>query len=421
MENLITLNEEQKKAYDFILKGKNVLLLGQAGTGKSYVVSKIKKYYDENNINYGITAPTGIAAYNINGKTLNSFLGIGLGKDTAELMYSKVNYGIKKKLKKLEVLIIDEISMLNSELFDKISLYLSLIKNNTLLFGGIQLILIGDFFQLQPITGDFCFTSDLWNDCKFNIIQLTTIIRQQNDPLFQEILLGLRYGICSENTYAILKEQKYDKFKDSVVKPTKLFSRNENVDDINLKEFKKIKSIHNHSIIYNTLFYDEKNQLVPLFDVFSQLNSLSIPESIELSIGCQVIVTFNINIENGLVNGTRGVIIDIQKNFVVIQLVNNQTCEIHPQKIPINLDDKIKGYAVFMPLKLAYALTIHKCQGMTMDAIQIDIGKKIFTYGQAYTAISRAKDLKSVEILDISKSSFKINPTVLEFYKSIQS
>jgi hypothetical protein len=145
---------------------------------------------------------------------------------------------------------------------------------------------------------------------------------------------------------------------------------------------------------------------------------LDIPESIELCVGAQIVILANINQDEGIVNGTRGVIVDLKPTCVIIKRIDNSIVEIRYHKTVSTEDKDI--FINFMPMKLAYALTIHKAQGMTLDAIEIDIGNKIFASGQAYTAISRAKNLKSIKIKDISINSFIVNSDVLEFYKDIE-
>lgn len=401
----LSLNIKQQIAYDFVNTGKNILITGPAGTGKSYTLNNIVNYLNKNKKNYGITAMTGCAAVLIGGQTLHSFLGIGLANDSIENTIFKLktrkNF-LYNKLKKLDNLIIDEISMMDSNLFNFIYNYLKKIKENDLPFGGIQLILVGDFYQLPPINGLYCFESNLWNGSNINIIQLTELIRQNDDIVFQEILQEIRNKKCSKKIYNILKDLSNTTFENNII-PTKLFPLNKNVDEINNKEY--------------NLLCKKNNNVVNKYIAFSTLKTFKTePYNIELTIDAQIMITRNIDISSGIANGTRGIVIELKKNSVIIKDLYNNLHEIFYYQDKINTND----YINFMPIRLAYALSIHKSQGMTIDALEIDIGNKIFISGQLYTALSRAKSLKSIRIIDIHPDSFMNNCKVKNFYNNIE-
>jgi len=183
------MNEKQLEALNIVKNRSNLFLTGAAGTGKSYTIKAIINYLESININYGLTAMTGCAAVLIGGQTIHSFLYMNISRNLNEIYSNLEKFrGYLNKLKKLDVLIIDEISMMDDELFELINNLLMKIKNNNLLFGGVQLILVGDFYQLPPINGDFCFTSNIWNLLDLKKIILTDIIRQKDDMTLQEIL-----------------------------------------------------------------------------------------------------------------------------------------------------------------------------------------------------------------------------------------
>ena len=414
---IIKLNTEQQMAIDAFKKGNNIFLTGPAGTGKSVTLKEIIKYCNNNNINFGVTATTGTAAFLIGGKTLHSYLGIGLAKDSAEEIYKFVRYKLKHiadKLRNLSVLIIDEISMLDTELFNKISEYLCFIRKSNKAFGGLQLILTGDFCQLEPVQGEFCFNSNIWPLLNLQTIYLHKLIRQDGDKEFQKMLSKLRYGICSERTFNKLLELKNTTFGD--VKPTKLYPYNIDVDKINKQEYDKLITSGAEMKKYITKYplITSKNK----DKIEKWIKSIELPEFVELCVGAQVMVIANIDQDNGIVNGTRGVVIELKDKSVFIKRVNGLIHEVKFHKNTDSLDPTF--CAEFIPLKLAYAITHHKSQGATLDAIEIDIGTKVFAAGQAYTAISRARDLNSIKIVAISKKSFIANKDVLEFYKKIE-
>ena len=235
------LNTKQQKAFDMAKLGNNMLITGLAGGGKTTIIKSIIAYANENNINIAATASTGMAAFLIGGSTIHSYLGIGIAKDPADELDKKVNkkFFIANRIKKLQILIIDEISMIDKELFTKISEFLCIIKKKSKPFGGIQMVLSGDFTQLPPISGQFCILSDVWGLAKFKTIILDINIRQDGDPIFQNILTELRWGICSSETLSILEGLKNTTFAEGIV-PTKLYSLNVNVDKINNSEFNKL-------------------------------------------------------------------------------------------------------------------------------------------------------------------------------------
>ena len=413
---VIKLNTEQQNALDAFMKGDNIFLTGPAGTGKSVTLNKILEFCNSKNIKSGITATTGTAAFLIGGKTLHSYLGIGLAKESAKEIYEYVRYKLKHtadKLRDISVLIIDEISMLEGELYEKISKYLSYIRRDPKPFGGLHIVITGDFCQLEPVSGTYCFKSEEWTRSALKTIYLHKLVRQDGDLEFQRILSQLRYGKCTEKTYQRLLQLKNTEFGE--IKPTVLYPKNFNVDIINKKEYEKLIESGAQKNIYKLI-------LPPLAKNRDKANkwitSLEIPESIELCIGAQVVVLANINQDAGIVNGTRGKVIDLKPKSVIIKRIDGSTYEIVYHKTVSSEDPNI--YVSFMPLKLAYALTIHRSQGMTLDAVEIDIGSNIFAAGQAYTALSRAQSLKSVKIKAVAKNSFIIRPEVLELYKGIE-
>jgi ATP-dependent DNA helicase PIF1 len=414
---VIKLNTEQQEALDSFKKGKSIFLTGPAGTGKSVTLKEIIKFCEQENKKFGVTATTGTASFLLSGKTLHSYLGIGLGKESAEEIFKFVRYKLKHvadKLRSLDVLIIDEISMLDKELFEKISEYLCLLRKNSKPFGGLQLVLTGDFCQLEPVNGEYCFLSNVWKRINMETIYLHKLIRQDGDIEFQRMLSKFRYGKCSVYHYQKLLSLANTEFGD--VKPTKLYPKNVDVDRINKEEYDKLIKSGAQMIKYDNKLptVNSKNKE----KVEKWVKSLELPESIQLCIGAQVVVLANIDQDAGIVNGTRGVIIDLNKSIVTIKRVDGSYFNI-PYYKTTNVEDNTL-VVQYMPLKLAYALSIHRSQGQTLDAIEIDIGTKIFAAGQAYTAISRAKDLKSVKIVSVSKNSFIVNEHVKDFYQKIE-
>lgn len=404
------LNEYQKIAIEHVMNKKNVFITAPAGYGKSYLIKKIHQWAEINNIDCGITALSGTAAVLINGRTLHSFLGINLAQDTPERLYYKCKEKYKKtynKLIALKILIIDEISMMDVELFNKIDDYLKLIKCSNKPFGGIQIILLGDFVQLPPVKGSYCFLSEKWNNIGLEIVQLKKNMRQ-NQEVFQQLLEKLRWGICSDQELSILQSLKNTKFEDGIM-PTKIYSLNIDIDRINNQEFNKISQ--------NNIVKTYKTTSTPC-TLLKLAKSLNIHDEIKLCKGAQVILTTNLDFDKKLVNGSRGVCLDVLNDSVVVKFRNNNL-EMIPFIKYYPDDDNNREYISYIPLKLGYAITCHRSQGMTLDAIEIDLGSKIFCDGQAYTAISRAQKLDNIKIINLDKDSFMTNELVKEFYKKL--
>jgi ATP-dependent DNA helicase PIF1 len=397
------LNKEQKYAIDCVMGGANILLTGSAGTGKSYTIKYIIEYLKENNKKFAVTATTGTAAVMIGGQTLHSFLGLGHGRASTKEIYNNILRNKKKydNISCIDTLIIDEVSMLDKDLFEKISDLLSLIKMNDGYFGNIQLILIGDFCQLAPVKGQFCFLSDLWNKIDIKVILLRELIRQSDDLLFQNILRIIRKGRCTDNIITVLNKLRDTEFENGII-PTRLYPINVDVDKINNIEIEKVKAMGNKS---KTYFATTSCDMEKERDKFS----------IELTLNAQIIIIRNISVENSLVNGTRGVIKHLDDEFIVISDVEGNIHKINYYTDTYN--NNSKSFIYHMPVRICYALSIHKSQGMTIDALEIDMGPNIFTCGQSYTALSRAKKLSSIKIIDVHKDSFKTNMYVKEFYK----
>lgn len=413
------MNAEQKLVLELVKKGDNILITGSAGVGKSFVLKEIVQLCRSNNISVGITSSTGTSALTINGKTIHSFLGIGIAKKDPMHIYTtnkKQRPLLIKQLETLKILIIDEISMVSAKLLDFISNYLCHVRKNKLPFGGIQMVLCGDMYQLPPVQGkddpnaEFCFFASVWKPANFKCIELISQMRQQNDQRFAKLLNEAREGFLSDENFEILKNCKNPNFGE--IQPTLLFALNKNVDEINDREYGKLLREGKERQFFETEFSQHP-------DTKAWADSLKIPEVVDLCVGAQVMLTVNYNLDEGLANGSRGVITGFQADCPIVLFKTGDQIIIEPWTY---MDENAKDnvWAKAIPLRLAYALTIHKSQSMTLDAAIIDLGSSIFEYGQAYVALSRVRDLESVQILKVSQKSFKTNPKVIQFYNEIR-
>lgn len=397
------MNEDQQTVLEKVRNGRNVCITGGAGTGKSYLIGAL-----HGTEHMAVTAMTGSAALLIKGTTLHRRLSLRLAKGSASEIASNISkYRTRTAyydILEMKMLVIDECSMLNDILFDKVSRVLQILRKNLKPFGGVQVVLVGDLYQLPPVEGRYCFQSPLWSACKFEICELTQNMRQKDDEPFMEMLKRLRLGRCSREDLTVLRTLKETQFPEGI-EPTKLYCRNVDVDRINTDALQKIDGQPVTFPIRYTGSHEASAQYA---------KASNVPEHVTVCIGAQVMITYNYDPCVGLVNGTRGVVTAVTQKTVTIRLLDGRE-EIIPY-ITIEQEDDPDVGLEFMPLKLAWAVTIHKSQGMTLDAIEIDIGSNIFTVGQAYTALSRARNLKSVRVVDVAARSFCTSRDVIDFF-----
>ena len=422
MQELSFLDIKQLNILEDFINGKNIFMSGPGGTGKSYLIHFIKEICLKTHKICQTTALTGCAALLINAKTLHSWSGTGIVEK------SDITYFINKirKSKKItnwteiDVLIVDEVSMLSKKLFEILDCIGKRIRKNDKPFGGIQLIFSGDFYQLPPVyKGDdienslYCFQTNKWQETFPTIHILTKVFRQDNKT-FSKMLNNIRIGKISNNNVETLKSRIIP-FENNDIIPTKLFPKNKEVDSINNIEHNKLKTpgktfnirIINPSdeeIFENHISeYDIKNAT----EMIKKNN-----QSIEIKIGDQVICTYNIS--DTIVNGSRGVVIGINE-YPIVKFVDNIELEMKPIDLR---DPNVPGLVCKkIPLEYAWALTIHKCQGMTLDLCVMNLGKGIFEAGQMYVALSRVKSLEGLYLLDFDPKGIITKTKVKQFYE----
>lgn len=427
-----TLNKEQLSAIESLKSRRNVFITGSPGTGKSYVLRCCIKYIKQTERRFAITSSTGCSAVLIGGQTLHSYIGIGTGKlSVAEYAKSISQKRYKlKALTELDVLFIDEISMIDDKTFDKISEVLCAVRKNRKPFGGVQMVLVGDFCQLSPVTSTYCFLSKAWNDLDIKIVILKEMIRQKDDCEFQKILEEIRFGKCSKKTFKVLMALKDTDLQGIV--PTRLFALNTDVNAINRhgqislytgstgKDIKTAKIVPcfpyttaglNLEILNSTEHTDED---VFRYQAVSNDATAKLEEyCVDLVKGDRILVTRNVSMENGLVNGSTGTIVALDTDRVTMLDIYGKTHTIYYYK---DVNENSEKYIKFMPIRLAYALSIHKSQGATLDAVEVDGSSNIFAPGQLYTALSRCKSLQSIRVVNLDAQSFICNKHVKEFY-----
>lgn len=402
------MNQEQ--ALDILKLGHNVFLTGAAGSGKTYLLNQYIKYLKVNHIEVGITASTGIAATHMNGKTIHSWAHIGI-KD--ELTASDLNHIASRedyriKILNTKVLIIDEVSMLHNYRLDMVNQVLQKIHQNELPFGGIQVILCGDLFQLPPISpygveAKYINESIIWNKMNIRICYLTEQHRQDGGD-FLQLLNEIRDNEVSD--YSIEKLQaRINSVVNVNIQPTKLYTHNIDVDAINNSELSKLTT---KDYVFNMTSQGDKNLVKTLSD-----NCLA-PSELHLREGAIVMFVQN-NSTKGYVNGTLGEIIGFAKhtNLPLVKTLNDRVITATYASWSIEEGGELLAEIAQIPLRLAWAITIHKSQGMTLDAAQIDLSKA-FVSGMGYVALSRVKSLDGIKLLGINSRALSVNPNVIE-------
>lgn len=402
----------QEKALALLKSGANLFLTGSAGAGKTYVLNQFIQYLQDAKIHVAITASTGIAATHIKGNTIHSWSGIGIKQIIAskDLEYLKKTNVYRDQFNKTKVLIIDEISMLHKDQLNSIHQILSYCRDNPMAFGGIQVVLCGDFFQLPPIGNyhetskdKFAFMSDAWVWGEFKIAYLTDQYRQSENEL-NRILEEIRSGKISQNTIDSLNEAKGNTFEKEI-EPTKLYTHNVDVDTINNKFLENLPGKRRY---FKALTKGDKSLVTTL------KKSVLTQDNMSLKIGAKVMFVKN-NSEKNYINGTLGEIIDYSTlGFPVVKTLEGDeiTTSLEEWSILNEAGHPLATYQQ-VPLRLAWAITVHKSQGMTLDAAELDLSKT-FERGQGYVALSRLRALDRLKLLGFNNVALQVDPLALK-------
>lgn len=397
---------EQEQALAILKSGKNVFLTGSAGTGKTYVLNQYIAYLKERKVPVAITASTGIAATHMNGMTIHAWSGIGIKNviTLQELMMLKARKYLRDKMNLVKVLIIDEISMLHKNQLNLVNQVLKFFKENQTAFGGVQIVLSGDFFQLPPIGNGqepsrelFAFMGEAWLDAELTICYLNKQYRQ-NDNALNDILNQIRGGEIDEYAFDILQSAANNEMK--ATKPTKLYTHNVDVDRENSTQLAALKD-------ESKAFWASTKGSPNLLELLKK--SVLTDEELKLKIGAKVMFIKN-NYDKGFMNGTIGDVIGFTENgFPLVKVKSGDEIEAEPEEWKIQ-DETGKTLASFnqVPLRLAWAITIHKSQGMTIDAAEIDL-TRTFERGQGYVALSRLKNIESMLLKGFNSMALQVD------------
>jgi ATP-dependent DNA helicase PIF1 len=451
----LDLSPEQNYAFEKFKQGKNLFITGPGGTGKTRLIQTLTRHCESTGLAYQVCALTGCAAILLgpSARTLHSWSGIKLAKgDRAKIIANAVK-GRKGRSawRKTKVLIVDEVSMMSLKIFEIIEEIARTARGSSLPFGGMQVIFTGDFYQLPPVgtplepdSEQFCFESVSWSRVfsQENHIQLKTIFRQ-SDPKYKEILLQIRNGTLTKENADLLQtnvKRPFNPEEHNGCIPTKLFPTRFKTDFLNQTQYNKLEGpeyTYTYDRKTSCKTYLESGTAIPAglleacsnltlqeteYEVQNLVSNSNFHESLALKKGAAVMCIKNLDMDQGICNGSQGVIIDFiagsnGTKYPLVKFVNGVTKLIQLQ---YHQSDEYPCIAVGqVPLCLAWALTIHKIQGATLKMADIDVGMNIFEYGQTYVALSRVESLDGLYLTAFNPGRIRVHEKVKAFYNQI--
>jgi ATP-dependent DNA helicase PIF1 len=401
----------QAGALKILKTGANVFLTGEPGSGKTHTINAYVNFLREHDIEPAITASTGIAATHIGGMTIHAWSGIGIKDELSpyDLDRLSTNEYLVKRLTKTKVLIIDEVSMLSAETLNMVDQVCRALRRSELSFGGLQVVLVGDFFQLPPVTRSgqrmqFAFQSASWRELRPLVLYLHEQHRQ-DDQIFLNVLSALRLNKFDVSHQGYLASRVIGDEGELPVGVTKLFCHNQDVDRLNDDE---LECLETEARCYQM----QTTGRTALVETLKK-GCLS-PENLKLKVGATIMFTKN-NPQAGFVNGTLGVVMAYEQetDYPIIKTRHGQKITVSPMDWSVEEEGKIKARINQIPLRLAWAITVHKSQGMSLDEAVIDLGAA-FEYGQGYVALSRVRRLSGLHLIGYNERSLLVHPDILK-------
>lgn len=445
----MALSENQQEIFDYYKSGQNVFLTGPGGCGKSYLLKHIIKDATEQNKKISICAMTGCAALLLGcgAKTVHSWAGIGIAKGQDDIIVTQImtNKYKKKNWKTTQILILDEVSMMSKRMFELLDRIGKRVRNSSKPFGGIQLIFSGDFYQLPPVNkraenideSAFCFESPLWRETFDAQVLLDEVFRQK-DQAYVDVLHQIREGKLYKEDVLLLRTrliknlelEDEENIMHNGIKPVKLLPTKSSVQIINSSEMDNIKE-DEINIKYKAIY--EPDELTTSKSSYKRpttkqleaeenfiVNNSLFDRQLVLKKGAQVMCIANLDLDQGICNGSTGIITDFRydsltkSNHPIVKFNNGSLRLIERHTW---MSDNYPGFKITQyPLILAWAVTIHKSQGATLDTAEIDIGSSVFAPGQTYVALSRVKSLEGLYLRSFNHNKIKTVPKVNEFY-----
>ncbi len=400
----------QAQALTVMMSGRSVFLTGAPGAGKTYVLNDFIREARIAGKTVAVTASTGIAATHVGGTTIHSWSGVGIKTNLSQWDAERISSNTKliKRFNATDVLVIDEVSMLPGSVLDSVNVIAKIIRKNPEPFGGMQVVLVGDLFQLPPISKygeavDFAHLSAAWSELDPAVCYLDEQHRVMSGDSLLDLLSAMRSGEVNEFHEMAISERlgkEPDAVRDGVV--TKLYSHNLDVDAINQKHLAALGGVKRRYTMAISGDKAKREQLT---------RGLIAPEVLELTEGAEVMFVAN-NFTKGFVNGTRGTVIGFKGDNPLV-LVRDRELVVEPHSWRLEEDDRVRAEAVQYPLRLAWAITIHKSQGMSLDAAEIDLSRS-FAPGMGYVALSRVRGMDGVFLKGINHRALQLHPLIFE-------
>jgi ATP-dependent DNA helicase PIF1 len=402
----------QSQALEILKTGVNVFLTGEPGSGKTHTISQFIKYLREHGVEPAITASTGIAATHIGGMTIHSWSGIGIKEDLTQADLNKFTADSKsgKKILKTSVLVIDEVSMLSQRTLSMVDLVCRTVRRVSEPFGGMQVVFVGDFFQLPPVTKygtlegnqkQFAYNSPAWVRANPTVCYLTEQHRQ-DDRAFLEVLTAIRSNEMEEGLFEHIQSRMAERSKVPIQIP-RLFTKNVSVYQLN---HDRLLRLPGKEYVYTM----KQSGRGPLIEALKK-GCLS-PEQLYLKVGAIVMFTKN-SPQFGYSNGTLGMVKDFNpEGLPYVEIRGGRKVLVNPVDWKVEQSGQIMATINQLPLRLAWAITIHKSQGMSMDAAAMDLSD-VFEYGQGYVALSRVRRLSGLHLFGINRRAFEVHPDIL--------
>lgn len=401
----------QAQALAILKSGANVFLTGEPGAGKTHTINEYVKYLRAHGVEVAITASTGIAATHIGGMTIHSWSGMGINVSPSQYELDAIasREYVAKRISRAKVLIIDEVSMLSAQALTTVDAICRLAKQSDKPFGNLQVIVVGDFFQLPPIgksgeaTATFAYHSPAWQQANPIVCYLTEQHRQ-DDSDFLQLLSAIRRNAFTNQHLSLLESRKTH---DQSLIPSdapKLFSHNVDVDRVNNDILSQLPG---------ELKKFQMNSQGPAALVAALQKGCLSPQALCLKVGAAVMFTKN-NAKERFVNGTLGVVESFDRftSQPVVKIRNGQSIKVEPMDWTVEENGQVKARVMQLPLRLAWAITIHKSQGISLDEAVIDLGE-VFEFGQGYVALSRVRRLPGLHLLGWNERAFQVHPDIL--------
>lgn len=404
----------QAQALQVMMNGANVFLTGSPGAGKTYILNQFIKLARKQHKTVAITASTGIAATHIGGVTIHSWSGLGIrdNLEARDIRQLADNSRLVKRYNATDVLVIDEVSMLHGHRLDMVNQVCKLLRESSEPFGGLQVILVGDLFQLPPVSrgateADFVHLSAAWQELNPQICYLTEQHRQAGDELLV-LLEAMRSGALEVYHQDILRDR-LGATPDDTEEVTRLYAHNVDIDTVNQRH---LRALSGEGYEYRM---DSAGQTTKI----EQLKrSVLAPEVLELKTGAQVMFVAN-HSAGKFANGTRGTVVEFREGSPLVQLLDGHVIPVEPHSWKLEEDGRTRAEVSQLPLRLAWAITIHKSQGMSLDTALVDLSRS-FTPGMGYVALSRVRSLDGLYLTGINTMALQLHPDIYAFDQELR-